>query len=148
MHDAAVVHVVHRASDLHREDRRDVVGQAAALLQEIVEIDPLHVLHHDEHRAAFLVEVVDVDDVFVLQVRERFGFALEPRDDVFFSSCAGFQRFDRNRSPERLLDGAVNHRHSTRSDLLHDAAVADPFEHVATRRVPKSSTKILATTTT
>ena len=82
VHDAAVVHVVERARDLHRDDRRDVVGQAAALLEEVVQVDALHVLHHDEQRAALAMEVVDVDDVLVLELRETLGFALEARDDV------------------------------------------------------------------
>ena len=64
--DAAVVDVVECARDLHRDDRRDVVRQSAALLEEVVQVDALHVLHHDEHRAALVVEVVDVDDVLVL----------------------------------------------------------------------------------
>ena len=64
--DPAVVHVVEGASDLHRDDRGDVVGQPPALLQKVVEIDTLDVLHHDEQRAALVMEVVDVDDVLVL----------------------------------------------------------------------------------
>jgi len=129
VHDAAVVDVVQGAGDLHRQDGGDVVGEAAALLQEVVQVDPLHVLHHDEHRAAFVVEVVHVDDVFVLQVRQAFGLALEPRHDIFLSSCAGFERFDRDRPAQRFLDGAVHDRHAAGGDLFHDAAVPDPFKH-------------------
>ena len=70
-----------------------------------------------------------MDDVLVLQVREALRLALEPRDDVLLSSCAGFQRLDRDRAAERVLHGAVNDRHAAGGDLFHDAAVADAFEH-------------------
>jgi hypothetical protein len=137
--DAAEVHVVERAGDLHRDDRGDVVGEAAALLEEVVQVDALHVLHHDEHRAAFLVVVVNVDDVLVLQVRETLRFSLEPRDHVLLRGGAGLQRLDRDGAPERVLHRAINHRHAARGDLFDDPAVPNPFEHPGDgHRTPKA----------
>ena len=129
MHDAAVVHVVECASDLHRDDRRDVVGKPTALVEQVVEVGALHVLHHDEQRAALVVEVVDVDDVLVLEHREALGLALEPLDDVFFDRGGRLECLDRDRATQRVLDRLVNHRHSTGSDLFDDSAVTDPLQH-------------------
>ena len=86
MDDAAVVDVVESSSDLHPDDGGDVVGKAPALLEEVVQVDALHVLHDDEQSAALTMEVVNVDDVFVLEVREALRFALEARHDVLFRS--------------------------------------------------------------
>src|SRR5262249_24191824 len=50
-------------------------------------------------------------------------------------SDRALQCLDRHRTPERVLDGTVNYRHSSRSDLLDDAAVADALEHGTQRSV-------------
>ena len=134
--DAAVVHVVERARDLHRDDGGDVDGQAAALLEQVVEVDALHVLHDDEQRAALLVEVVDVDDVLVLQRRQAPRLALEAgRRTCSSIADRGLERLDRDRAAERVLDGPVDDRHAAGGDLLDDPAVADALEHVPASRI-------------
>ena len=85
----------------------DVVRQPAALLEQVVQVDALHVLHHDEQRAALAMEVVDVDDVLVLQLREALRFALEAGHDVLLRGGGGLQRLDRDGAAERVLDRAV-----------------------------------------
>ena len=96
MDDRAVVHVVEGASDLHRDDRGDVVGQASALLEEVVQVDSLDVLHDDEQSAALAVKVVNVDDVFVLQRRETLGFSLEASHHVLLGRGRALERLDRD----------------------------------------------------
>jgi hypothetical protein len=129
MHDAAVVHVVECTRDLHADDRSDVVRKTTALLEEVVQVDALHVLHHDEHRAALAMEVVDVDDVLVLQIREALRFAFEARHDVFFCSCARFERLDCHSASKRVLHRAIDDGHASAGHLFHDPAISDALEH-------------------
>jgi hypothetical protein len=133
--DAAVVDVVERARDLQRDDRGEIERQPARALEQVVQVDARHVLHHDEQRAVLAVEVVDADDVLVLQRREALGLALEARRDVLLERGCGLERLDRDGAPERVVDRAVHHRHAARGHLLDDAAVADPVDH---RRVAYS----------
>src|SRR5262249_24847237 len=130
--DAAVMRVIERARDLHGDDRGDVEGEPAAPLEEVVEVDALHVLHHDEQRAPLLVEVVDVDDVFVLELGEGQRLPLEPDDELRVDRHGRLERLDGDGAVQRLLDGLVDDRHAARGDLRQDPAVSDPVEHDGT----------------
>ena len=135
VHDAAVVDVVQGAGHLHGDDGRDVVRNAPARVEQVIQVDALHVLHDDEERAALLVEVVDVDDVLVLQVRKALGLAFEPGDELLLALSRGFEGLNSHRAVQGVLDRAVDHGHPAGGHLVHDAAVAYPFEHSTENRV-------------
>ena len=132
--DAAVVHVIEGARDLHRDDRGDVVGQAAAALEQVIQVDAADVLHHDEERAPLAMEVVDMDDVFVLEAGQGAGLALEAGGQLLVRADRGLERLDGHHPVELLLDGAVDDGHSAGRHLLHNPAISDSFEHLGCLR--------------
>src|SRR5213078_4967175 len=71
----------------------------------------------------------------VLYQRETLGFSLEAGHPVLLERGRALERLDRHRASERVLDCAVNYRHSSRSYLLDDAAVAYALEHGTQRSV-------------
>ena len=83
MHDPALVRRIQRAYDLPR-DRQSLVERYTSRLP----FEPdgkrrsLNQLEHQRVDLAFVLEPVDGGDVWVIQGREDFGFALKPRESV------------------------------------------------------------------
>ena len=112
MDDAAEVRVIEGAGDLHGDDRGDVDRKTRRDVEQVVEVDALHVLHHDEHRAALLHEVVHVQDVLVLQRRHEVRFTFKALREAGVDGDAWLQRLDRDGAAQGLLDGLVDDGHA------------------------------------
>ena len=105
-------------------DRADRVEPAAAQ-QNLLEIRPLDVLHHDEQPALILARVVDRDHVRVIDLAGDLELALEPLPErVVLREPVG-HHLDRNLAVERQLDGAPHDRHSALSGNRLEPTAAD-----------------------
>ena len=62
-----------------RRDRDCLPDRESAAVNALLKRWPFDELHHESRDAFALFEAVNLRDVRVIQRRERFGFALEPR---------------------------------------------------------------------
>src|SRR5690625_1008223 len=131
MHDPAEMRVIEGARNLERDDGGDIPGELRRMFKEIVKIDPLHILHHDMHRAPVFDKIEDVEDIFVLERRHKMRLSLKTFGELRVERDAGFQRFNGDISAERLLDSLIDGRHPAAPDLTDDPTIADLFDHSA-----------------
>ena len=117
MDDALLVRGFERLGDLagdgqgvgkigDRDPRAMMRGQILALDQ----------LHHERRDAARLLEAVDRGDVRMIQRREHFGFALEPRQPIRVAGHRGRQHLDRDRPLQVAVGRAIHLAHAARAD--------------------------------
>ena len=82
MHDPALVRRIQRVHDLPRDRQSFVERYASSFLpfEPHGKRPSLNQLEHQRVDRAFVLEPVDGGDVWVIQGREDFGFALKPRE--------------------------------------------------------------------
>ncbi len=124
VHDAALVGVGQRAGDGQRVVEPLLGGQGAAA-HGIAQRAALQQLHHQVGRALVLADLVDDRDVGVRQRRRGLRLALEAQPPVAVGHQLGRQDLDRDLPLEPGVDGAPDHAHAARADLLDQAVVGD-----------------------
>ena len=81
--------------------------------------------HGQEVHAGFLVQPVDGGNVRVVERREQFGFALEPREPLrIVRKCLG-QDLDRDLAIERRVDRFPDNAHAARAEAFDEAVVKE-----------------------
>jgi hypothetical protein len=111
-------------ADVEHDRERDVDGKTRLRANELLDGEPVVVLHHDVVRALRLPVVDDVDDVVVLDAGGRFGFLLEARDETRIGRQVREQHLDGDRLLDRLLASLVDDRHPPDGDLLERVVTA------------------------
>ncbi len=85
--------------------------------REVLAVD---VLHDDVRTGRVLPVVVDRDDVRVAQGRGVLGLLAEPGREVRVAQVLGSQHLDRDLASELRIDRAVDGRHATLAEQLHE----------------------------
>ncbi len=102
-------------------------GVSCRVFEKLPEIRAVHVLHDDVVQAAGFAEVVNVDDVWVIELRERAGFAAEARDEVRRERIDRRQDFQGDDAVEVPLARLVDDAH---------AAAPEHFQDLKLRQLP------------
>src|SRR4029077_5384539 len=94
----ALVRRIQRVHDLPRDRQRFVERYASGplLLESFGKRPSLDQLEHQRVDVAFVLEPVDGGDVWVVQGREDFGFALKPRESAAVRGERWRQDLDRD----------------------------------------------------
>jgi len=92
-------------------------GAAGDDRREILTLDQLH---HERRDAVALLQAVDRGDVRVIERREHFGLALEPRQPVRVTGHHGGEHLDCDRPLQVAVGRAIDLPHTPRTDLRGD----------------------------
>jgi hypothetical protein len=102
-----------------RFDCRRVTG-----VDELVERNPVDVLHHEEVVPLVAANAVDRHDVRVVQSSGNLGFTLKSLSSLRIIEIATRQYFECDATCERELLGLIDNPHASPSDLTNDAIIA------------------------
>ncbi len=101
-------------------DRQCLVDWNRALCDSVGERRPLDQFHDERRHAVALLEAVDVRDVRMVQRREDFGFALEPRQPLGVCRNGLRQDLDRDLPLQVRVSSAIHLAHAADADLGGD----------------------------
>ena len=134
-HVLGFVGVMQRPADPRHGEGADVdVADLVAVFvgaNEISQVFPVGVFHHDVVDALGLAELVDLQHVLVDKVSHQFGLTDEQVDVFLVLEEFALDRLDRHDLAEAFgaeLLGEVDRAHATRGDLAQDLIVGDELD--------------------
>ena len=98
--------------------------EGAVAPQDRGEVLAVDVLHDDERPRRVLAVVVDRDDVGMTQRRGVLRLLAEARREVGIAQVLGTEQLDRDLAPELGIERAVDGRHATLAEQLHEPVAA------------------------
>jgi hypothetical protein len=124
MNDALLVCRFKGFGDLLRDRQRLIDRQGAArdTLREVLALDQFH---HERGDAMALLEPVDTGNMRMVQRREQFRFALEPREPIGIRRQRRWQDLDRDLTFQPGVGGAIHLPHAALADLRGDVVDAE-----------------------
>ena len=125
MDEASLVRGFQRVHDLTRDVERFWHRQGAVRAERVGERFAFHQLHDDGANAAAGFDAVDLRDVRMIERRECFGLALEPRKAFGVGSKDLGQNLERDVTIEAAVAGAKHFAHAAGADLLRDLIRAE-----------------------
>ena len=124
MNDPLLVRGFEGLGDLLRNGQ-GLVCRDGALCNALREVVALDEFHHERGHVARALEAVDRRDVWVIERREDFGFALESRQAIRVASKRRRQHFDRHGSFQVGVGGFVDFPHPADADERGDLVDAE-----------------------
>ena len=125
MDEASLVRGFQGVHDLTRDVERFWHRQGAIRAEHVGERFAFHQLHDDGANAAAGFDAVDLRDVRMIERRECFGLALEPRKAFGVGSKDLGQNLERDVTIEAAVAGPVHFAHSTRAQRRDDLVRPD-----------------------
>ena len=137
MDDASRMRLSESLACLEDEVAGLVDGQRPALREELGEVGPAQMLHHDERGAVRQrADLEDAHDVLALDRRRRSSFPEEAGDCPVPRRLVRREELDRDRSAERDVDGAHHDAHTAGANDGVDPVF--PAHHLAGARKVRS----------
>src|SRR5579875_3551573 len=131
MDESVQMRVVERGGNLSDDERGALDTKRALAIDQLFEVSPRDIFHHDVAGLAILSDIVDADDIRMGQSRGRLRLSLEPGQKVGISAELVAQNLDRYRPVEQQVVPSVDDRHATFADRLIEtvAPIQDPCWH-------------------
>jgi hypothetical protein len=91
--------------DAHHDFDRQALARSVSVLDQLIERDTFHVLHHQRQLVADFDDVEGLYDVGVIETRNESNLVLETRDELGVACQVTVQALDREQpaKPERPL---------------------------------------------
>src|SRR5450756_970187 len=87
---------------------------------DVLEVAPLDVFHHQVVGAVLDAPVVDVDDIGLVEVGGGLGLLAEPGDEHLVFGELGVEYLHRDCAAEQVVAGPVDIGHAARADQLFE----------------------------
>ena len=125
VHDALLVRRFERFGDL-AGDRQGLVDRHRGAGDAIGERLPFDEFHHQRLAGRQIFQTVDGGDVWMIERREHFGFALEARQPLAVGGHCGRQHLDRDLTLQPSVERAIHLAHSAGAERRDDFIGPEP----------------------